>query len=79
MFWLTDHLDMTIAVDWDVTPQPKQTIQDFEADFLITLVLLNPDVSTLRQGSHRLWKSRKTWKIIKKIPCMEKSWNLKKT
>ena len=31
------------------------------------------------QGSHKLWKSWKTWKITKKVPCMEKSWNLKKT
>ena len=30
------------------------------------------------QGSHELWKSWKTWKITKKVPCMEKSWNLKK-
>ena len=29
------------------------------------------------QGSHKLWKSWKTWKITKKVPCMEKSWNLK--
>ena len=26
------------------------------------------------QGSHKLWKS---WKTLKKIACMEKSWNLK--
>ena len=26
------------------------------------------------QGSHRLWKK---WKMDEKIPCMEKSWNLK--
>ena len=24
------------------------------------------------------WKSWKTWKVTKKVPCMEKSWNLKK-
>ena len=30
------------------------------------------------QGSHKLWKEWKTWKITKKLPCMEKSWNLKK-
>ena len=28
--------------------------------------------------SHKLWKSWKTSKIKKKVPCMEKSWNLKK-
>ena len=31
-----------------------------------------------QQGSHKLWKSWKTWKITKKVPCMEKSWDLKK-
>ena len=31
------------------------------------------------QGFHKLWKSWKTWKSTKKVPCMEKSWNLKKT
>ena len=31
------------------------------------------------QGSHELWKSWKTLKIWEKVPCMEKSWNLKKT
>ena len=30
------------------------------------------------QGSHKLWKSWKTWNITKKVPCMEESWNLKK-
>ena len=25
------------------------------------------------------WKLLKTWKITKKAPCMEKSWNLEKT
>ena len=25
MVRLTDHLDMTIAVDWDIKPQTKQT------------------------------------------------------
>ena len=30
------------------------------------------------QGSHKLLKSWKTWKIRVKTTCMEKSWNLKK-
>ena len=32
-----------------------------------------------KQGSHELWKSRKPGKSGEKIPCMEKSWNMKKT
>ena len=35
-------------------------------------------VFQMNQGSHKHWKSWKTWKITKKVPCMEKSWNLKK-
>ena len=33
MVRLTDRLDMTIAVDWDVTPQTKQTKKYFEIIF----------------------------------------------
>ena len=32
-------------------------------------------IQRVKQGSHKLWKS---WKITKKVPSMEKSWNLKK-
>ena len=53
----------------------------FQVD-LLTSELFTADVmsmvSCLNQGSHKLWKSWKTWKITKKVPCMEKSWNLKK-
>ena len=34
---------------------------------------------SLKQDSHKLWKSWKTWDSLKKVPCMEKSKNLKKT
>ena len=44
MAGLTDLLDMTIAVDWDIKPQTKQT-KPFEFNVL-----------NIRQGSHRLEK-----------------------
>ena len=32
---------------------------------------------SLLQGGHVLWKTGKTGKMVKKIPCREKSGNLK--
>ena len=53
----------------------------FQVD-LLTSELFTADVmsmvSCLNQGAHKLRKSWKIWKITKKVPCMEKSWNLKK-
>ena len=37
-----------------------------------------PLYSRLCRVPNKLWKSWKIWKIMKKVPCMEKSRNLKK-
>ena len=53
----------------------------FLDDIYVSQWLSNMDERIVRyfiQGSHKLWKAWKTWKITKKVPCMEKSWNLKK-
>ena len=39
MVRLTDRLDMTIAVDWDVTPQTKQKQMTVRPDLLITAAI----------------------------------------
>ena len=46
--------------------------------FYLKIFATNLINSIIQQGSHKLWKSWKTRKITKKVPCMEKSWNLNK-
>ena len=43
MVRLTDRLDMTIVVDWDVKPQIKQTSSLGDHDYLMSFPLVNGD------------------------------------
>ena len=64
----------------EASPDQKEKIKAQLTELFTTM---GTDVSEMQsfvqQGSHKLWKSLKTWKITKKkVPYIEKSWNLKK-
>ena len=54
------------------------TVERLEKLYLEVNTLIRSNRTHYLQGFHKLWKSWKTWKTTKKVPCMEKSWNLKK-